>query len=206
VNDPKTIVRAGYDAISHNYRADTFDFENSGYKVFLTEFERSLTPGDRVLDLGCGCGIPVARHLARSYAVTGVDISETQVTRARALVPDAQFVCGDMTEMAFPDASFEAAVSFYAVIHVPAEQHLGLFERVSRWLVSGDMFLVTLGHTAWTGTAADWHGAEMYWSHADAATYRAWLDQAGFNVEAEHFVPEGDGGHTLFIARKRGTT
>jgi cyclopropane fatty-acyl-phospholipid synthase-like methyltransferase len=206
VNDPKTIVRAGYDAISHNYRADTFDFENSGYKVFLTEFDRSLTPGDRVLDLGCGCGIPVARHLARSYAVTGVDISETQVTRARALVPDAQFVCGDMTEMSFPDASFEAAVSFYAVIHVPVEQHLGLFERVSRWLVSEGVFLVTLGHTAWTGTEADWHGAEMYWSHADAATYRAWLDQAGFNVEAEHFVPEGDGGHTLFIARKRGTT
>lgn len=202
MNDPKTIVRAGYDAISHAYRADTFDFDNSGYKVFLTEVERHLKPGDRVLDLGCGCGIPVARHLAGRYAVTGVDISETQVTRARALVPGAQFVCGDMTEVAFPDASFEAVVSFYAVIHVPVEQHRGLFERVCRWLVGGGFFLVTLGHTAWTGTEADWHGAEMYWSHADAATYRGWLGQAGFSLEAEHVVPEGDGGHALFLVRK----
>lgn len=97
MNNPKTIVRVGYDAISHAYRADTFDFDNSGYKVFLTEFEQYLKPGDRVLDLGCGCGVPVARHLARRYAVTGVDISETQVTRAQALVSDAQFVCADMT-------------------------------------------------------------------------------------------------------------
>lgn len=205
MTDPKTIVRLGYDRISHHYRADTFDLDKSGYKVFLTEFEQYLKPGDRVLDLGCGCGIPVAKHLSQNYAVSGVDISEAQLSRARALVPNARFVCGDMTEIVFPDASFEAVLSFYAVIHVPVEQHLGLFERIARWLVEGGFFLVTLGHTAWTGTQADWHGAEMYWSHADAATYRDWLEQAGFRIATEHFVPEGQGGHALFIVQKRET-
>lgn len=205
MTDPKTIVREGYDRISHNYRADTFDFDSPGYKVFLTEFEQHLTPGDRVLDLGCGCGIPVSEYLSHNYAVTGVDISQAQVSRARALAPGALFVCGDMAEAAFPNASFEAVVSFYAVIHVPVEQHLDLFERVSRWLVGGGFFLATLGQTVWTGTQTDWHGAEMYWSHADAATYRGWLEQAGFRVIAEHFVPEGEGGHALFITQKRET-
>lgn len=203
MTDPKTIVRAGYDSISHAYRADTFDFDASDYKVALTEFKRRLKPGSRVLDLGCGCGVPVAEHLARDYAVTGVDISPVQVNRAQARVPGARFVCADMTEAAFPDASFDAIVSFYAIIHVPVDEQPSLVERVSRWLVGGGVFLVTLGSTAWTGTEANWHGAEMFWSHADAVTYRGWLHQAGFRVIHEQFVPEGDGGHSLFLARKQ---
>jgi hypothetical protein len=42
----------------------------------------------------------------------------------------------------------------------------------------------------------------MWWSHADAATNRAWMTQAGLTVEREEFVPEGDGGHALFWARR----
>ena len=62
--------------------------------------------------------------------------------------------------------------------------------------------MATLGHRAWTGTEADWKGAEMYWSHADVETYRNWLNQHHFVILAEHFIPEGEGGHSLFIAKK----
>jgi hypothetical protein len=44
--------------------------------------------------------------------------------------------------------------------------------------------------------------APMWWSHADAATYRAWIEQAGLPVVAQELVPEGDGGHALFWARR----
>jgi hypothetical protein len=37
---------------------------------------------------------------------------------------------------------------------------------------------------------------------AGAATYRAWLEAAGLRVTAEDFVPEGEGGHALFWARR----
>jgi hypothetical protein len=40
------------------------------------------------------------------------------------------------------------------------------------------------------------------WSQADAGTYRSWLEQAGLQVTAQEFVPEGDGGHALFWARR----
>ena len=42
----------------------------------------------------------------------------------------------------------------------------------------------------------------MWWSHADVATYRQWLTQVGFVMLREEFVPEGDGGHILFWARR----
>jgi len=42
----------------------------------------------------------------------------------------------------------------------------------------------------------------MWWSHAGADSYRAWLEQAGLRVTAQELVPEGDGGHALFWARR----
>jgi hypothetical protein len=40
----------------------------------------------------------------------------------------------------------------------------------------------------------------MWWSHADVATYRSWISEAGLSIEREEFVPEGGSGHALFWA------
>ncbi|MFF7636368.1 hypothetical protein ACFZB9_24950 [Kitasatospora sp. NPDC008050] len=60
------------------------------------------------------------------------------------------------------------------------------------------------GHRAWSGTDENWlgGGAAMWWSHPDAATGRGRLVGAGLEPVAEEFVPEGDGGHALFWARR----
>jgi hypothetical protein len=42
----------------------------------------------------------------------------------------------------------------------------------------------------------------MWWSHADAATYRAWIEQGGLTVVTEEVIPEGAGAHALFWARR----
>ena len=34
----------------------------------------------------------------------------------------------------------------------------------------------------------------------EAATYRARIESAGLTIDDERFVPEGSGGHTLFVA------
>ena len=61
-----------------------------------------------VLDLGCGCGVPVARDLvAAGHRVTGVDISDVQIQRARHLVPAATFRRADATTLHLPPESFE---------------------------------------------------------------------------------------------------
>jgi hypothetical protein len=42
----------------------------------------------------------------------------------------------------------------------------------------------------------------MWWSHADAATYRSWLVKARLQIIDEDFFPEGNGGHALFYATR----
>ncbi|WDZ84507.1 class I SAM-dependent methyltransferase [Micromonospora cathayae] len=201
--DERDLVRRGYDALSYHYRAD--DADDGGYAPWLADLHQRLPAPAAVLDLGCGCGVPAARFLADAgHQVTGVDISDVQVARARRLVPTATFLRADATRLDLPPASFDAVVCLYALIHMPLADQPKLIERIATWLRPGGWLLTTVGRDAWTGTDDNWLGgpATMWWSHADAATYRSWLHRAGLTVTVEDFVPEGTSGHTLFWARR----
>jgi 2-polyprenyl-3-methyl-5-hydroxy-6-metoxy-1,4-benzoquinol methylase len=201
--DPREIVRRGYDALSYRYRAD--DAGEGDYAPWLAGLRQRVRPGGQVLDLGCGAGVPVARALAAGgFAVVGVDVSRVQLGRARRLVPAASLLQADATRVAFRPASFDAAVCLYTLIHLPLEEQPALLGRIAGWLRPGGWLLATTGQHAWTGTEEGWLGgtATMWWSHADAATYRAWIGRAGLEVTAQEFVPEGGGGHALFWARR----
>src|SRR5579875_2746125 len=99
----RALVRRGYDAISLAYRSDVGDAAASSaedikrYAGWVAELAGLLRPGARVVDLGCGAGIPATRELA-SYGlqVLGVDFSWVQLGRAQRLVPAARFVQADM--------------------------------------------------------------------------------------------------------------
>ncbi|MFF2131772.1 class I SAM-dependent methyltransferase [Streptomyces olivochromogenes] len=204
IEDPKELVRRGYDALSLRY--DQAYGSETKYQPWISELSGRIPAGSTVLDLGCGSGVPVARALATAgHRVTGVDISEVQIHRARELVPQADFIRADATDLDFPSASFDAVVSFYALIHIPLDEQLPLLRKVAGWLRPGGWFLGTTGHRAWTGVDEDWlgGGTAMWWSHADAATNRTWITEAGLTVEGEEFVPEGDSGAALFWARRR---
>ncbi|MGH8795282.1 MAG: class I SAM-dependent methyltransferase [Stackebrandtia sp.] len=203
VEDPKELVRRGYDVLSRRYE-QAYDGD-AKYRPWISRLCDLVPEGGAVLDLGCGSGVPVARSLvAAGRRVTGVDISGVQIRRARQQVPEAEFVQADATAVDFPDASFDAVVSLYALIHIPLDEQPPLLRRMATWLRPGGWFLGATGHRAWTGVDDDWlgGGAAMWWSHADAATNRDWITRAGLTVESEEFVPEGDGGHALFWARR----
>jgi ubiquinone/menaquinone biosynthesis C-methylase UbiE len=200
----RELVRRGYDALSYQYRSD--DAGEGGYAAWLAALRERLPAGGSVLDLGCGCGVPVARSLAAAgYQVTGVDISEVQIERARRLVPAGSFIRADASEVSFPAASFDAVVSLYALVHMPLDAQQGLLRRAAGWLRPGGWLLTVTGQRAWTGTEDNWLGgpATMWWSQADAAAYRAWLADAGLEVTEQDFVPEGGSGHALFWARRQ---
>ena len=58
-------MRESYNRISRAYRGDAVS-RDQGYFRWLAMFTPLLHAGAPVLDLGCGCGIPVAQELART--------------------------------------------------------------------------------------------------------------------------------------------
>jgi len=205
-SDPRALVREGYDRASVAYRGDEFDdYARSGYAYWLSRFTPGLPGGCRILDLGCGCGIPVSRELAARYRVTGVDISPVQIARARHLVPGARFICADMAEVEFEPRAFDAAVAFFSLINLPLSEQYPVIERVSRWLEPSGRLLAVVGKYRRTHVEPDFRGVRgvaMHWSHADVATYRTWFGRAGFVIEEEGTEPrKGNPGYAVLIAR-----
>jgi SAM-dependent methyltransferase len=194
----KELVRRGYDALSARYD-EAFDGE-AKYGPWLEELLGRLPSSSRVLDLGCGSGVPVALTLAEAgHQVTGVDLSKVQVERARERVPAATFLQADAAQLQFSAAGFDTVLAFYSLIHIPLDEQQGLLQKIGNWVRPGGLFVATVGAGAWTGSEENWLGGEvpMWWSHADAGTTRRWIEDAGFVVEREEFVPEGANGHTL---------
>lgn len=84
MSDPRTrIVGEGYDVIADTF-ADWRDrIVGDPRRRWEHELVSKLSDGDRVLELGCGVGVPDTRTLAERFRVTGVDISGEQIRRAR---------------------------------------------------------------------------------------------------------------------------
>lgn len=75
-----------------------------------------------VLDFGCGVG-RLSRELSRRFErYLGVDISVGMIERARSLntSENCEFVVNDAPDLSrFPDAEFDAVVSFIVLQHIP---------------------------------------------------------------------------------------
>ncbi len=208
--DPKEVVRSGWNLVSTIYRpshapADAFGHTVADHERWLRPFFRAVPRGSDVLDLGCGCGMPDALLLCERFRVTGIDISDVQVDRARRLVPSARFVRADMTRVRFRSNTFGGILCLYSLIHVPLDEQPKLIERIHDWLRPDGILLIITGQKAYTGVQEHWLGsnAAMFWSHADADTYERWFERAGFEVLRRTHVPEAGDGHALFLARKR---
>jgi ubiquinone/menaquinone biosynthesis C-methylase UbiE len=72
----------------------------------------------RVLDLATGPGYVAGAAFARGARVLGVDQSSQMLDRARQLYPGVDFREGDAEQLSFPDASFDAVVANFCLLHV----------------------------------------------------------------------------------------
>ena len=75
------------------------------------------TPGDVILDAGCGTGIFTADILDTGARVVGLELSLEMLRRAMTRCPGRTFqsVIGDMQRLPFADASFHKAISITAI-------------------------------------------------------------------------------------------
>ncbi|MBK9926714.1 MAG: class I SAM-dependent methyltransferase [Anaerolineales bacterium] len=207
--DYKNIVKSGYDKIADRYLDERGgDRRNTANVRLLNDFIELLAPNSKVLDAGCGAGLPITRMLAERFDVIGVDFSKEQVERAKKNVPNAHFFCQDMTDLDFPDESLDGICSYYAIIHIPREEHEKLFADFYRMLRTSGVALLCLGaENLVDDIDENFLGTRMYWSHYDSETYLKMLKTSGFSIIwAKHIDDDTcEGAKHLFVLAQKKT-
>lgn len=111
-------------------------------KIVATDLQ--LRPGDKVLDLGCGCGA-IAEHMADLTGAIpfGVNLDRSQIEKAwkNPNLPKDNFSVGDFNKvLEFDDASMDAVYAIQPMTYV--SDHAHTFAEVFRVLKPGGRFVI----------------------------------------------------------------
>jgi SAM-dependent methyltransferase len=116
---------------------DQYHFEKLHHLLQLVDFEGYS--GRRVLEVGCGAGVDLARFARGGAAVTGVDIASSAIDLARANFEqqrlDGQFHVANGEQLMFPDGSFDLVYA-HGVVQYTSEPRR-LVEECRRVLAPG---------------------------------------------------------------------
>ena len=105
-------------------------------------------PGLRVLDLGCGRGEVLLACAHAGAQVAGLDYAQAAVDISRetlAEVPGAEVQQGDVTQLPWPDGSFDAVLSGDVIEHLVPADAAGMLREAHRVLRPGGRLIL---HTA----------------------------------------------------------
>jgi ubiquinone/menaquinone biosynthesis C-methylase UbiE len=181
--DHKTIElnRRSWDAISANYQASTRISTDDVHYGSLASGERELgllgdVAGKRVVEIGCGGGQNSIALAKWGATCVGVDPSPSQIAHARRLAleneVEVQFIVGVAENLsAFPDESFDIALSSYAFDYVTDLRRA--YDEAWRVLVPGGLFVFCLSHPWFQ--AVGWHLAGDP-DATEVGDYAAWPD------------------------------
>jgi SAM-dependent methyltransferase len=110
--------------------APAYDAERSRNlmeRAWLDRFCTLLPPGGAVLDVGCGQGEPIARHLIETgYALTGVDSSTAMIALCKARFPQRSWHVADMRALALRQ-HFNGVLAWDSFFHLTPDDQRRMF-------------------------------------------------------------------------------
>lgn len=156
-----------------------------------------------VVDVGCGPGHVTAHLRDLGVDAFGIDLSSAMVDVARREHPRLRFEVGSMTDLELADASVVGLLAFWSLIHVPDEAVPTVFGHFRRVLRPGGPLLLGfhVGDESRLKTQGyGGHPMNVHVHRRRPDQVAAWLNDAGFSVEAHLLIDPDEGvpGAVLF--------
>ena len=191
-----------YERHAHDYVADR-GRQLWGEGAWLDRFTKLLPQGATVLDIGCGSGEPMARHLIeQGFAVDGVDASPTLISLCRVRFPDRAWHTHDMRTLGL-GRRFHGLLAWDSFFHLSWDDQRRMFSIFQRHTMPGAALMFTSG-TAHGEALGSYRGEPLYHASLDTEEYEALLAAHGFRA-IEHVVEDAEcSGHTVWLAQAGG--
>jgi SAM-dependent methyltransferase len=142
-----------------------------------------LAPGARVLDAGCGTGIPTARQLIEAgHKVTGLDISEEMLRLARRDVPEAEFRYLDIADLDQSLGDFAAVVAFFSLLMLPRAEIPSVLTKIHHLLEPDGYLLLSMVEADLDDTPIHFLGSPIRVTGYIRDELRQLVTAAGFEV------------------------
>ena len=185
---------------SHSGQAEAFDAIGDRYDEAFPHKDgqidaggwliESLADGSRVLDLGCGTGLPTARQLADAgLDVVGVDLSGGMVELARKNVPAAGFHQLDIAAVGTGDSPdlgrFDAVTAFFSLLMLPRAEIPVALRAIRELLLPDGLFALSMVEADVDDFAIPFLGNIVRVSGYLRDDLRKVVEEAGFGILAE---------------------
>jgi ubiquinone/menaquinone biosynthesis C-methylase UbiE len=189
-----------YDLIADWYASERGD--DTGVPE-VQDLASSLSPGSRVLDAGCGNGIPITRTLLDyGHQVVGLDSSSEMLERFCANFPQTTAVSGTIESCPFDDSYFDAAIAWGVMFHLKPDAQITAMGSIGRVLKANAPFLFTSGDVdGFEAKESSMNGVTFRYYSFSIENYRRLLSEQGFSLMDVH---ADEGKNTYYLATKRG--
>ena len=150
--------------------------------IQLKELFEKILPKSKILDVGCGTGKPVAKFLSqKGYQVTGIDISKELIKQARKNTPKAEFKIMSMYELKFPARTFDAIISFFAILHLEKSKVPNVFKNFHK-ILKGEGYLLFSVNKGKEEGYFEFFGKKVFFSAYTKKEIEEILRKTGFRV------------------------
>ncbi len=171
-------------------------------EAYVRAFARKLKKHSRILDVGCGAGVPVDDILTKEgHSVVGIDLSPSLIRLAQKLVPAAEYRVFDMRKLRAGEYRVDGLVCLYAIFHIPRGEHKRVIESFASFLPSGGWLLISMGDRPFEGEH-EMYGVNSYSSQWGRAENRRIVVGAGFRITEEAMLVSGGERHQVILAVK----
>ncbi|MBI3763647.1 MAG: class I SAM-dependent methyltransferase [Chloroflexi bacterium] len=185
-------VAAAYDFAAPQFKSDLAPDSTS--RAALEKWSALLSPGARVMDVGCGAGRATRWLEEFGCAVLSLDLSTEMLRRTGEGRPGARVALADMLSLPVTPESFDGLTAFFSVTHIPKVEVPRVLNGFHRALKPGGALLVAVVRGEEEGEEAHhWTGGHvLHFSAFDEAELATLLEAAGFCVIGGH------GGEAVF--------
>jgi len=193
----KTI--AAYDQSPDKYFESTREMTPPQEFGRFTESVRGL--GDRVLDAGCAFGRDSSALHEAGFEVTGIDLSDGLLQKARELNPDLDFKKMDVRSLEFADGTFDGIWCHAVLLHLNDEDIVKALKEFHRVLKPDGTLFVSFKKGEGTREIKETFSSEAarFYNFKTIEPLTATLQEIGFtNIDA-YYINE----RQLFGADKR---